>query len=353
MFFSCDCEDVSESYDLLLDIARYADTQGFSSIWTPERHFDYFGGIFPNPAITSAAIAAITHNISIRSGSFISPLHNTIRAAENWSVVDNLSKGRLGISFGSGWNVNDFIFYPERYEKRHSIMYQQINEIRKWWSGEKQKVKNSFDKELTIQVFPKPYQNNIPLWVTTSGNQHTYQSAAECGANVLTHMIGQDIETLAERIGFYKKQLLENGRNPNDHDVTLMLHTYIDENEQAVMDEAKKPFLNYLKTAVNLEQQAAKGGGTISGGLQMANEDIPEDLLDELYELTFDRYYQQASLLGTVEKCQGFCEQLAQIGVTEIACLVDFGVSFDKIKRSLNFVNSLMATMEGAAQPVA
>lgn len=34
-------------YDLLLDGAKYADTHGFSAVWTPERHFHPFGGSTP------------------------------------------------------------------------------------------------------------------------------------------------------------------------------------------------------------------------------------------------------------------------------------------------------------------
>lgn len=34
-------------YDLLLEGAKYADTHGFSAVWTPERHFHPFGGSTP------------------------------------------------------------------------------------------------------------------------------------------------------------------------------------------------------------------------------------------------------------------------------------------------------------------
>src|SRR4051812_8078748 len=103
------------AYNLLLDVARLADSGNFAGIWTPERHFHTFGGLFPNPAITSAALATITDRIQLRAGSLISPLHHTIRIAEDWSMIDNLSNGRVAVSFGTGWNVNDFIFYPERF----------------------------------------------------------------------------------------------------------------------------------------------------------------------------------------------------------------------------------------------
>src|SRR5262245_7215597 len=124
MFFSsADQKDNDNKYKLLIDATKYADQHGFCSVWTPERHFHEFGGLFPNPTVTSAALAVITKQIHIRAGSLISPIHDPVRIAEEWSVVDNLSNGRIAISFGSGWNVNDFVFFPQRYEQRQLIMY--------------------------------------------------------------------------------------------------------------------------------------------------------------------------------------------------------------------------------------
>ncbi len=91
-----------DSYRLLIEGAKFADRHGFKAVWTPERHFHSFGGLFPNPSLTSAAIAAITERVQIRAGSVVLPLHHPVRVAEEWAVVDNLSNGRVGISFASG-----------------------------------------------------------------------------------------------------------------------------------------------------------------------------------------------------------------------------------------------------------
>ena len=44
----------STAYDLLLRTAKYADEQGYSALWIPERHFDPWGGLFPNPSVVCA-----------------------------------------------------------------------------------------------------------------------------------------------------------------------------------------------------------------------------------------------------------------------------------------------------------
>src|SRR5947207_1781949 len=122
-------------YYLVKEAARFADQHNFCCIWTPERHFHEFGGPFPNPSVLSAALAMITSRLQIRAGSVISPLHHPVRIAEEWSVADNLSGGRVAISFGSGWNIDDFVLAPAAYEKRQKTMYEQITTIQELWRG--------------------------------------------------------------------------------------------------------------------------------------------------------------------------------------------------------------------------
>jgi len=102
-----------DKYRLMLEGAKYFDRNGFEAVVDPERHFHAFGGPYPNPSVTGAALAAVTENIGIRAGSCVSPLHHPIRIAEEWAVVDNLSNGRVGLAFASGWQANDFVLRPE------------------------------------------------------------------------------------------------------------------------------------------------------------------------------------------------------------------------------------------------
>ena len=121
MFFAgSDRPGADDLYSLVRQAAQFADHAGFRAVWTPERHFHEFGGLFPNPWVLGAALAALTERVQIRAGSLISPLHDPIRIAEEWAVVDNLSNGRVAISFGAGWNADDFVFYPDRYAVREA-----------------------------------------------------------------------------------------------------------------------------------------------------------------------------------------------------------------------------------------
>src|SRR6185312_6303798 len=135
-FFSADVNvDQEERYRLLFDSARFADANGFTAIWTPERHFQAFGGLYPNPSVLSAALAMITQRVQLRAGSLVLPLHNPVRVAEDWALVDNLSHGRAAISFATGWHEPDYVIAPQNYENRRELMFQNISVVQRRCSG--------------------------------------------------------------------------------------------------------------------------------------------------------------------------------------------------------------------------
>src|SRR5439155_11447114 len=183
-----------DKYRLMLEGAKYFDRNGFEAVWTPERHFPAFGGPYPNPSVTGAALAAVTERIGIRAGSCVSPLHHPIRIAEEWAIVDNLSNGRVAIAFASGWQLNDFVLRPENYANNRRVLLEQIDQVRRLWRGEKIPFPNPLGQEVAIQALPRPVQPELPFWLTTAGNPDTYRQAGRLGANVLTHLLGQSVE---------------------------------------------------------------------------------------------------------------------------------------------------------------
>lgn len=329
MFFaSLATGDARDHYRLLLDAARIADRRGLSGIWTPERHFDEFGGVFPNPAVTSAALAAVTTEIRLHAGSVISPLHDPILLAEDWSVVDNFSNGRVSISFGSGWNPDDFVFAPESYATRKSLMEQQIATFLELWQGGSVPRENGVGGTVDVSLAPRPVQTRPPIWITTGGTPETFEWAGASGFNVLTHIITQEPEDLAERIVLYRDARRVAGHDPASGRITVMMHTFVGDDDVHARDVASPSLRGYLESAMRLEIKAAGAG-------DQAQEYDPE-IIDELVSLRVDRYFAGQGLLGGRDHCEGVAERFGAMGVDEIACLIDFGIDHEHTLGSLN-----------------
>ena len=141
---------------LLLDVGREADRRGLAALWLPEMEGS---GLFPNPAVAASALAVKTRRIALRAGGIVLPLHNPIRVAEEWSLVDNLSGGRAGIAFGPG-DLHD------------------VETVRRLWRGEAERVPDGEGRHIDIRILPQPIQRELPLWLTDG------RTAAALGANL-------------------------------------------------------------------------------------------------------------------------------------------------------------------------
>lgn len=339
-----------QRYELLFEGARFADREGFSAVWTPERHFHAFGGMYPNAAMTSAALAAITTRVQIRAGSCVLPLHHPIRAAEDWAVVDNISNGRVGVSFAAGWQPNDFVTAPEVFATRKEAMFERIEVVRRLWRGESVAFDSPLGGSVEIKTRPSPVQAEIPVWVTAAGNPETFEQAGALGCRLLTHLLGQNLTDVAAKISLYRAAWRKAGHAGSGH-VTMMLHTFVGDDEDLVRETVRGPMKAYLRSAVDLVRQAAwtfptfvqRSSGNGKTPLEiMESEPLSEADMDALLEHAFARYYNTSALFGSPQRCLAMVDMLRDAGVDEIGCLIDFGIEADAVLAHLRDLKNLM-----------
>ncbi len=316
-YFGADTYAPDNKYDLYLRSVKFADENGFEAVWTPERHFDQVGSLYPDPSVLSAAAAVVTRSVKLRAGSVVVPLDDVIRIAEKWAVVDNLSQGRVGLALASGWHTRDFVLQPDRYASRRQVTFESIAALQELWKGHAIMRKDGEGREASIRIFPRPVQAELPLWLTAAGSPETFIEAGRRGLNVLTHLLGQSIEELAAKITLYRSSLEAHGFDKDTGRVTVMIHAFLGDDFDQAVRQAREPFLEYLKAHVGLQRQLVQ-----SLGYSLAN--MPEEDLDSVVSRSFERYVSNASLIGTAQSSLALVNRLHEIGVGEIACLIDW-----------------------------
>lgn len=122
---------------LFLATVRRAEELGLSAVWIAEG-----AGLFLNPAVLASAAAVATRRIALR-GCLSLPLHNPIRLAEEWALVDNLSGGRAGIAVPDDPAVEI---------------------VRRLWRGEAVQVPDGEGRPIEVRILPQPIQPELPLW---------------------------------------------------------------------------------------------------------------------------------------------------------------------------------------------
>ena len=338
MFFNgTEAADQKDNYRLLLEAARFADAEGFSSVWLPERHFTAFGSLYPNPATLHAALARETSRVRLMGGSVVMPLHHPLRVAEEWSVVDNLSGGRVGMSFASGWNPDDFALNPDAYGDRHDALFRGIEQVRRLWRGDTIEARGGRG-DVRLRTYPAPVQPELPSWVTAASNPRTFERAGAIGANVLTHLLDQEVAELAAKIAAYRAARAAHGHDPGTGQVTVMLHTFLGHDMGSVHAKVRAPFCRYLKENIHLLRGLAFHRGREADITTLSPAD-----LDGFVGFLYERFHCTRALLGTIDSCLPLVAQLDAIGVTEIACLLDFGPTSDDVLESLPLMAQLAA----------
>ena len=98
-------ETDSKIIDECLEIGVLSEELGFHSVWLGEHHFD--GTVaYTDPLIFAAALIAKTQNIKIGIRALQGAFYHPVKLAEQISLLDNLSKGRLIVGIGRGSAFN-------------------------------------------------------------------------------------------------------------------------------------------------------------------------------------------------------------------------------------------------------
>ncbi|MER5888542.1 MupA/Atu3671 family FMN-dependent luciferase-like monooxygenase [Streptomyces sp. NPDC001941] len=338
MFFGADVGESghARAYEDVLALAREADRLGFHAVWTPERHFQQVGQVFPSPPVLGAALAVATERIGIRAGSVVLPLHHPLRVAEDWAVVDNLSHGRVGLSVATGWHSADFVVRPEAYEDRRARLLRDVPVLRRAWAGEEVELPDGTGALTSVRTQPRPVRERLPLWLTTSGSPATWETAGRLRAGVLGAVVGQTREELADKIARYRAACAgapEQGGTDAHGRVTLMTHAYVGADEAEVVRLVAAPLKAYLRSYVrqtSANRTADRRTAELSG-----------EQTALMAEFAFRRYLRWGSLLGSPESCRKMLADLCELGVDEVACFIDFGLGRDTVMAGLRRLAAL------------
>jgi hypothetical protein len=124
-----------ELYGAAIEQAAWADDVGFDSIHLMEHHGSD-DGYCPAPIPLAAAIAARTRRILIRIRALVLPLHDPVRVAEDFAVVDVISHGRFELVVAAGYVAREFEMFGRDISNRAQLLEDGIAVLKHAWTGE-------------------------------------------------------------------------------------------------------------------------------------------------------------------------------------------------------------------------
>ncbi len=184
-------EPYDKAYREGLELAAEASRLGIDSIWASEHHGEP-DGYCPSPVVACAALAVAAPNCRIGQAVALAPLHgHPMRLAEDLSVVDNLSGGRVEIGLGQGYRPAEFDQFGWNYKTRTRAFEESLEILEKAWIGEAFDYAGKIYSVKTGLLRPPPVKpGRLPLWI---GAAHP-----KARARAVRHRAGFLVAPLAE-----------------------------------------------------------------------------------------------------------------------------------------------------------
>ncbi len=191
---------------------------GFDSIQVPERH-GRSECFFPSPLTLLAALAERTKQIRLGTYICITPLHNPMELAEQFALIDQLSRGRLIMGVASGYHPGYSQFFGVPHEKRGEMFEEGFKVILQAWTGEKFTHEGTHYQFRDAMLSPTPYQVPRPeIWVGGMFPK-TIARAGKIGDAWCSDPFPLDKERWFQQVKLYRDSAQEKG---NRSQVVLM-----------------------------------------------------------------------------------------------------------------------------------
>jgi probable F420-dependent oxidoreductase len=110
-------------------------------------------------------LAGLTRNVELVTGVLILPQRQTALVAKQAAEVDVLSRGRLRLGIGVGWNDVEYEALGEDFHTRGARSEEQIGVLRALWTQEVVDFHGRWHHIPEAGINPLPVQQPIPIWL--------------------------------------------------------------------------------------------------------------------------------------------------------------------------------------------
>lgn len=236
----------------LLEEIKLADELGLDVFGVGEHHRPDYA--VSSPAVVLGAAAAITKNIKLSSAVTVLSSDDPVRVFQNFSTVDLLSGGRAEIMAGRGSFIESFpLFgydledYDELFSEKLDLLLQLNKSTKVTWQGKHRPSINN------LGVYPRPYQDSIPIWLAAGGTPASAVRAATLGLPLMLAIIGGRPEQFVPFINLYKETAIKTGKTISQLQIGINNHFYVSEDSQQAANEFY-PFYAEMMNRVGRER---------------------------------------------------------------------------------------------------
>lgn len=259
-----------------------ADTLGYDTYFLAEHHFHEYG-VFPNPAVALAHMAALTKKIRLGPAVTILPFRNPMTVAEDYAMLDQLSGGRLELGVGSGYLAHEFGGFHVDGKDKREMFDEALDIVKRALAGETISHKGRFYEINEIAINVETIQKPLPpIYVAVLRREAAYHVGKQ-GNQLMTvpYAALDTFEEIAPMMAEYTKGYAESGAPAAGRGCVTALHTYVASSDEAARADAADAFDLYVATRLYAKSQVY--ADVIESGLGLFGG--PETVIDKLVAL--------------------------------------------------------------------
>ncbi len=121
--------------------------------------------MFHEPFVLFSYLAGLTQTLELVSAVIILPQRQTALVAKQAACLDVLSKGRLRLGIGTGWNAVEYEALGENFHDRGRRSEEQIDLMRRLWAEETISYDGRWHHVTDAGLNPLPPRRAIPVWL--------------------------------------------------------------------------------------------------------------------------------------------------------------------------------------------
>ncbi len=182
--------DLPDLYDAALEMAEWGEEHDCIGAFVAEHH-GIDDGYLPSPLVLAAAMAARTTTLPITVAALLVPLHDPIALAEDMSVLDIMSRGRVSYVAGIGYRREEYEAFGQDFSTRGRRMEECLLTMRAAWSGQP-----IVYGERTARVTPRPHTPGGPTVMYGGGSPTAAKRAGRLGLGFLAQGGGPELEEI-------------------------------------------------------------------------------------------------------------------------------------------------------------
>ena len=229
----------------LMEEIELAEQVGLDVFAVGEHHRPDFA--VSSPAVVLAAAAVKTKRIKLSSAVTVLSSDDPVRVFQDFATVDHLSDGRAEIMAGRGSFIESFpLFgydlndYDELFAEKLDLLIQ-LNEKEKInWKGNHRPPINN------LGVYPRPYQEKLPIWVAVGGTPESVVRAGNYGLPMALAIIGGMPSRFAPLTQLYRNSAKKAGHALDQLQLGINSHAFIADTSQKAADEFYPPYADVM-----------------------------------------------------------------------------------------------------------